>query len=60
MDAYPTIRHLIGADTYYWKGFGIDLSDTTHTMARPINEQDAYIVSDKIIRANYFKDYFTK
>lgn len=60
MDAYPTIRHLIGADSYYWKGFGIDLSDTTHTMARPINEQDAYIVSDKIIRANYFKDYFTK
>lgn len=60
MDAYPTIRHLIGADTYYWKGFGIDLSDTTHTMARPINEQDAYTVSDKIIRANYFKDYSTK
>lgn len=60
MDVYPTIRHLIGADTYYWKGLGIDLSDTTHTMARPINEQDAYIVSDKIIRANYFKDYFTK
>lgn len=57
MDAYPTIRHLIGADTYYWKGFGIDLSDTTHTMVRPINEQDAYIVSDKIIRANYFKEY---
>lgn len=57
MDAYPTIRHLIGADTYYWKGFGIDLSDTTHTMVRPITEQDAYIVSDKIIRANYFKEY---
>lgn len=57
MDAYPTIRHLIGADNYYWRGFGIDLSDTATLHHRPITEEDAYLLSDKIIRADYFKEY---
>lgn len=59
MDAYPTIRHLIGADDYYWRGFGVNLSDTAALRHRPITEQEAYSLSDKIIRANYFKDYYT-
>lgn len=60
MDAFPTIRHLIGADNYYWKGFGVDLSDSTNLKERTINEQDAYILSDKIIRANYFKEFLNR
>lgn len=60
MDAYPTICHLIGADGYYWRGFGVNLSNTAALRHRTITEQEAYNLSDKIIRANYFKDYFTK
>lgn len=59
MDAYPTIRHLIGADDYYWRGFGVNLSDTAALRHRPITEQEAYSLSDKIIRVDYFKDYST-
>lgn len=57
MDAYPTILHLTGADNYYWRGFGVNLTDTAALHHRPISEQDAYILSDKLIRANYFKEY---
>lgn len=55
MDTYPTIRHLIGADHYYWRGFGVNLSDSVAMYRRRISEQDAYILSDKIIRADYFE-----
>lgn len=57
MDAYPTILHLIGAEDYYWRGFGVNLTDTAALHHRPITEQEAYMLSDKLIRANYFKDY---
>lgn len=53
MDIYPTLRHLIGADEYYWKGFGVNLLDST--AVRPITAEDAYSLSDKIIRSNYFE-----
>ena len=56
MDAYPTIRHLIGADYYYWCGFGVNLLDSNSIYNRPISEEEAYNLSDKIIRANFFKD----
>lgn len=55
MDIYPTILGLIGCKDYYWQGFGVDLLDTTAT--RKILESDAIDLSDKIIRANYFKEY---
>ena len=53
MDIYPTIMHLIGADDCYWSGFGCDLS--ADTLSRRFTEQEAYLLSDKIIRNNEFK-----
>ena len=57
MDAYPTILHLIGCEDYYWKGFGVNLLDSIARNNRPITEQEAFILSDKIIRANWFESY---
>lgn len=56
MDIYPTIINLVGEEGYRWKGFGVNLLDSAARHNRPINESDAYILSDKIIRSNYFKD----
>ena len=55
MDVYPTILNMIGATDYYWKGFGVNLMDTAALHHRPISEQEAYMLSDKMIRADYFK-----
>ena len=57
MDAYPTILHLIGCEDYYWKGFGVNLLDSVARNNRPISEQEAFILSDKLIRANCFESY---
>lgn len=54
MDIYPTIMHLIGCEDYYWKGFGVNLMDPVARHNRPISEQEAYELSDKLIRSNYF------
>lgn len=54
MDIFPTILHLIGCKDYYWKGFGTNLLDSTARHNRPITEQEAYELSDKLIRSNYF------
>lgn len=54
MDIYPTILHLIGCEDYYWKGFGVNLLDSVARRNRPITEQEAYELSDKLIRSNYF------
>jgi len=54
MDIYPTIMHLIGCEDYYWKGFGVNLLDSTARQNRPISEKEAYELSDKLIRSNYF------
>lgn len=56
MDIYPTILHLIGAEDYYWKGFGVNLLDSVARKNRPISLEDAFELSDKLIRANYFKE----
>ena len=55
MDVYPTILNMIGATDYYWKGFGVNLMDTAALHHRPITEQQAYMLSDKLIRADYFR-----
>lgn len=55
MDIYPTIMHLIGCENYYWKGFGVNLLDSTARHNRPISEQKAFVLSDKLIRSNYFE-----
>ena len=57
MDIYPTIMHLMGCEKYYWKGFGINLVDTTGCYNRSISEKEAYELSDKLIRTNWFKEY---
>ena len=57
MDAYPTILHLIGCEDYYWKGFGVNLLDSVARNNRPISEQEAFVLSDKIIRANWFESF---
>lgn len=54
MDIFPTILHLIGCEDYYWKGFGVNIMDSTARHNRPISEQEAYELSDKLIRSNYF------
>lgn len=56
MDIYPTILHLIGCEDYYWKGFGVNLLDSAARHNRPITPEEAYDLSDKIIRADYFKN----
>ena len=50
-DIYPTILSLIGCEQYYWKGVGRNLFDSNK---RILKEQDAYILSDKLLRSNYF------
>ncbi len=55
MDIYPTILHLIGCEDYFWKGFGVNLLDSTARHNRPITEEEAYQLSDKLIRADYFR-----
>ncbi len=60
MDVYPTILNMIGAENYYWRGFGVNLTDTAALHHRPITEQEAYMLSDKLIRANYFKEYVNR
>lgn len=57
MDIYPTIMHLIDCEDYYWKGFGVNLLDSVARDNRPILESDAFILSDKIIRSDYFRQY---
>ncbi len=54
MDIYPTIMHLIGAERYYWKGFGVNLLDSTVRKNRIISEIEAYNTSNDMIRCNYF------
>ena len=60
MDIYPTILHLIGCEDYYWKGFGVNLLDSAARNNRPIAEKEAYELSDKLIRSNYFSSYANK
>lgn len=56
MDVYPTIMHLIDCEDYYWKGFGVNLLDPDAHNNRPITEEEASALSDKIIKADYFKE----
>ncbi len=57
MDIFPTILHLIGCENYYWHGLGVDLLDEQARHHRTLLEQDAYHISDLLIRSNYFYQY---
>jgi len=52
MDIYPTYQSLVGVENYRWHGFGINLMDSTQK--RVITPEDAFLLSDKVIRNNYF------
>ena len=54
MDIYPTCMTLLGAGDYHWHGFGINLLETP-TKERLIQEDEAYKLSDRLIRNNYFQ-----
>jgi phosphoglycerol transferase MdoB-like AlkP superfamily enzyme len=54
MDVYPTILHLIPNNGFYWKGLGVNLLDKNTRNHRIIKSSQAYQISDKIIRSNYF------
>lgn len=60
MDIFPTILHLIGAEDYYWHGFGVNLLDSAARNNRPCTEQEAYRLSDLIIRSDYFRSMESK
>lgn len=60
MDIYPTILNLLGCQNYYWKGFGINILNDSLRHHRPILESEAYMLSDRIIKTDYFKTYKTK
>ena len=51
-DIYPTILSLIGCEKYHWKGVGVNLIGTTQE--RPMEEKQAYILCDKLLRSDYF------
>lgn len=51
MDIYPTIMGILDLEAQ-WKGFGINLLSTDSI--RKINVQECEILSDKLIRTNYF------
>lgn len=55
MDIYPTILRLIGCEDYYWRGFGVNLLDSAARRNRPIAPEEAFELSDKMIRADYFR-----
>jgi len=57
MDIFPTIINLIGCENYHWKGFGVNVLDEQARNNRKITEQEAYRISDLMIRSNYFSNY---
>jgi len=60
MDVFPTILNLIGVEDYYWHGFGVNVMDSVARHNRPITEQEAYRLSDLMIRSDYFRNYYGK
>lgn len=57
MDIYPTILNSIGCDSVSWRGVGVNLLDSTSRHNRTISEEEAYRLSDLIIRSDYFHNY---
>ena len=58
MDVFPTILNLIGAEDYFWHGFGVNVMDSVARHNRPITEEEAYRLSDLMIRSDYFRNYY--
>ncbi len=60
MDIYPTVLRAIGCEGYAWKGLGADLYDPDARANRLLSEDEAYRLSDKIIRNNWFEKRLTR
>lgn len=55
VDVFPTVLHVIGQETYYWKGVGHNL-----LLEETGSEEEIAVrrtLSDKLIRMNYFEQY---
>lgn len=55
MDIYPTLLSVLGFEEYYWEGFGVNLMDDEAIGNRKISEEEAFQLSEKIIRTDYFR-----
>ena len=55
MDIYPTVLHAIDCASYAWKGLGVNLYEPQAVHQRTIGQNEAYILSDKLIRNNWFE-----
>jgi phosphoglycerol transferase MdoB-like AlkP superfamily enzyme len=51
MDIFPTLLYLLGCEDYYWTGLGMNLLTKN---GRRTSENDAFEISDKLIRNDYF------
>ena len=60
MDIYPTIMSLIGCEDYYWKGLGANLLEKEAYSNRLVGEQEAYELSNVIIKSNYFRKIISR
>ena len=63
MDIFPTVLHAIGQSNYTWRGLGVDLLDADAPAMlrhRPVSAREAYALSDKLIRMNYFANPCSK
>ncbi|MCF0189717.1 MAG: sulfatase-like hydrolase/transferase [Marinilabiliaceae bacterium] len=54
MDMFPTILSVIGHNDYRYKGVGVDLRDAEERQNRVISQEQAYELSERLIRADYF------
>lgn len=57
MDIYPTVLSLLDAESYCWKGFGVNLLDSEAVRNRPFTPEEAAGISDRMIRNDYFRGY---
>ncbi len=60
MDIYPTLLHILDCEAYCWKGFGVNLLEQDAWKNRPISPKEAQRLSDKMLRANFFKNVITQ
>lgn len=51
MDIYPSVMHMIDCENPAWRGVGMDLLGTK---TRYLNSDEAFSLSDKLIRGRYF------
>ena len=54
IDIYPTMMGVVGCKDYYWKGFGVDLTQPEASNNRQLSEEEAYQLSSQLIKSNYF------